>query len=333
MTALRTRGAWLAIAVAAALVVAVGVAAAGAFGGCTGPATKAGRPSAAVTSSAYGSVAHVTAKTFAETVPRRVADTWGEIRGREAIYDTFQRYGYFPRLQEFIAQGTGGRVHSANIIAIKEGDSAKRLVVGAHYDSAAVGQGYTDNATGIGLLLEMAARIKRQPTPYTIVFVAFGAEERGVVGSRYYVDALHGVERRATMGMIDLDAPAGGDQIGVTSASGGATWLRDDALAAADSLGIAIASTPPGGGGPTGVGRDAGDDDPFAAAGIATATFTSVNRGAGTLANDGDADPVRPAHDTVAYVDSRYPGRVKKQLKELTRLLEALLTSKLEKRA
>jgi len=326
VTALRTKGAWVAIAVAAALVVAIGVAAAGAFGGCSETAEKAGRPSAAVTATAYGSVGYVTAKTLAETVPRRVADTWGEIRAREAVYDSFQRYGYFPRLQEFIARGDDGRVHSGNIIAVKQGESAKQLVVGAHYDSAAAGQGYADNATGIGLLLETAARIKRQVTPYTVVFVAFGAEEQGEVGSLHYVSRLRPVERKAILGMINLDAPAGGPEINVTSAPSGPTWLRDDVLAAAQSQGLELASGPADDGLPAGVARTPGDDDPFAALGIATATFTS---GAWD-AEEGAAGGRRAARDTVPYIDGRHPGRVKQQLRQLSRLLETLLTSKLE---
>ena len=36
------------------------------------------------------------------------------------------------------------------------------------------------------------------------------------------------------------------------------------------------------------------------------------------------------ARDTVTYIDGRHPGRVKQQLRQLSRLLETLLTSKLE---
>jgi alkaline phosphatase isozyme conversion protein len=320
-SALRTRGAWLAIAVAAVLVVLVGVAGAGGFGGCTEPVTP-GRPSAAVTATAYGSVGYVTAKTLARTVPHRVADTWGEIRGREAVFETFQQYGYFPRTQEFIARGTHGRVHSANIIAVKEGDSAKQLIVGAHYDSAPVGQGYTDNAAGIGLLLELAARVKRMTTPYTVVFVAFGAEEQGQVGSRYYVSQMHPVERRATIGMVNLETPAGGPAVSVTSMPHDPTWLRDDVLTAAQGLGVELGSGPAGDSLPAGVAATPGDQDPFAAIDIATVTFTSRPEADGGLAV--------AAHDTVAYVDGHYPGRVKTQLRQLARLLETLLTSKLE---
>ena len=213
-----------------------------------------------MSSSPHGGVAYATAKVLATSVGKRPADTWGEIHAREFITGAFQQYGYFPLLDEFIATSGGRRIHSANIIALKEGDSAKRLVVGAHYDSSATGgQGYTDNATGVGLLLEVAGRIKNMPTPYTIVFVAFGAEENGSLGAQDYVRSMSDVERRATIGMIDLDAPAGGDELSVASRSGGATWLRDDALSAADSLGVPLVTSPetagPGGRHRAGAGR------------------------------------------------------------------------------
>jgi hypothetical protein len=335
MTALRTRGALLAVAVAAALVVAIGLAAAGAFGGCERTAKKAGRPSAAVSSTAHGVVAHVLAKTFATTVQARAADTWGEIEAREFVFNGFQQYGYFPRTQEFIAGSARGRVHSANIIAVKEGESAQRLIVGAHYDSAPVGEGYSDNATGMGLLLETAARLKSQETPYSIVFVAFGAEEKGLLGSRYYVSTMNDLERRATIGMIDLDAVAGGTELSVTSRFGGPTWLRDDALTAAKSLGIPLGTSPAGKGRPAGVSMAPSDDEPFAVENIATAAFTATDWSADDsgLAATGEGGRLwHSRNDTVAYIDHSYPGRVRRQLADLSRLLETLLTSKLEKR-
>jgi alkaline phosphatase isozyme conversion protein len=334
MTALRTRGGLLAIAVAAALVIVIGLAGAGAFGGRDGTARKAGRPSAAVSSSAHGAVADALAKTFAVAVHPRAADTWGEIKARKFVLNAFQRYGYFARSQEFIARSPRGRVHSANIVAVKEGKSAQRLIVGAHYDSAAFGEGYSDNATGTGLLLETAARIKSRDTPYTIVFVAFGAEERGLLGSRYYSRSMSDLERHATIGMIDLDAVAGGAELTVTSRLGAPTWLRDDALTAAKSLGVPLHAGPAAKGLPTGVSAAPGDDLPFALRDIAAAAFTSADGRADDpgLATGGNvSSPARSRHDTVAFIDRSYPGRVRSQLADLSRLLETLLTSKLEK--
>ncbi len=87
-----------------------------------------------------------------------------------------------------------------------------QLVIGAHYDSAAVGQGYLDNATGIGLLLEMAARLKTQPD--ALHARVRRLRRRGGRAARLaLLRALHERRRdvRRTIGMIDLDAVAGGD--------------------------------------------------------------------------------------------------------------------------
>ena len=69
------------------------------------------------------------------------------------------------------------------------------LVVSAHYDHLGMmGKdtyfpGANDNASGVALLLELAAyyaRPENQPA-CSVVFLLFGAEEAGLVGSRYFV--------------------------------------------------------------------------------------------------------------------------------------------------
>ena len=334
MRALSTRGGQFAVATAAVLVLVIALAAGGALDGCRNGTAEVGRPSAAVSSSPHGGVAYTTAKVLATSVGKRPANTWGEIHAREFITGAFQQYGYFPLLDEFIASADGRRIHSGNIVALKEGDSAKRLVVGAHYDSSATGgQGYTDNATGIGLLLEMAGRIKRVPTPYTVVFVAFGAEENGSLGAQDYLDSLSDVDREATIGMIDLDAPAGGDELSVAARPGGATWLRDDALAAADQLGVPLVTSPEAPGRPAGTVTAPADDLVFANADIPTAIFSAVSWEASKgrrVAQTADGPPIwHTPRDTVKYVDTTYPKRVRTQLRDMSLLLETMLTSKL----
>ncbi|MDB5235807.1 MAG: hypothetical protein JWR44_2800 [Hymenobacter sp.] len=69
------------------------------------------------------------------------------------------------------------------------------LVVSAHYDhlgmmgSRAYFPGANDNASGVSLLLELAAHYaKPENRPaYSVVFLLFGAEEAGLVGSSYFV--------------------------------------------------------------------------------------------------------------------------------------------------
>jgi aminopeptidase YwaD len=67
-------------------------------------------------------------------------------------------------------------------------------VFSAHYDHlGGLGKesyfaGANDNASGITLLLELLEHYKANPVPYSIVFMFFGAEEAGLIGSKFYVE-------------------------------------------------------------------------------------------------------------------------------------------------
>lgn len=328
MSWVSTRGGRLASILGLALAVVAVLAITGTFASCN-EGTTSGRPSQAVSAARPGDYAWVMSKTFARTVEARPADTWGDIHGREFIFDAFQQYSYFPRTQEFIVDARGRHIHSANIIAIKQGESSQQLVVAAHYDSARAGQGYSDNASGVGLLLEMAARLKPRSTPYTLVFVTFGAEEDGMLGSGYYTRTLPETELDATLGMIDLDAVAGGDHLYVSSQPDAAGWLRDDVLTVAEQLGISMQTTPARPPLAAGEADAATDSRPFAQAGVATATLSSGDEGGGDATTRERL--WHTAADTVAHIERTYPGRMRAQQHDLARILEVLLTSKLEK--
>lgn len=71
-------------------------------------------------------------------------------------------------------------------------DSSKAVVLSAHFDSY-MSKGVLDNATGVGVLLELSSRLaERYPSgtyPVDIIFVSFNAEECGLQGSRpFYED-------------------------------------------------------------------------------------------------------------------------------------------------
>jgi aminopeptidase YwaD len=84
-----------------------------------------------------------------------------------------------------------------NLAAIVRGSTQPDsfLVVSAHYDhlgmmgSDAYFPGANDNASGVALLLELAAHYARPENrpACSVVFLLFGAEEAGLVGSRYFV--------------------------------------------------------------------------------------------------------------------------------------------------
>lgn len=73
----------------------------------------------------------------------------------------------------------------------KEKDSL--IVITAHYDHLGKVQqvifpGANDNASGVGMLLGLAKHFGKQPPKHTLVFIAFAAEEAGLIGSQYFVE-------------------------------------------------------------------------------------------------------------------------------------------------
>ncbi len=110
-----------------------------------------------------------------------------------------------------------------NVIGILEGSDPvlkrEAIVIGAHYDHLGRGgegslasregevhHGADDNASGVAGLLELARVFNTERTRVrrTIIFIAFGGEEEGLLGSNFYVN--HPVVPLAqTVAMINLD--------------------------------------------------------------------------------------------------------------------------------
>ena len=83
------------------------------------------------------------------------------------------------------------------------------VLVGAHYDAQGmrntdVFPGADDNASGVAALLEIARLSKNRPDGPDLVFVAFGAEESGLLGARAYVESPSIPLSRMVL-MINLD--------------------------------------------------------------------------------------------------------------------------------
>jgi aminopeptidase YwaD len=66
-----------------------------------------------------------------------------------------------------------------NVLGRLSGDEAERVVVAAHYDTAADVSGATDNASGTAALLALCESFATSRRRLTIDFVAYGAEEYG----------------------------------------------------------------------------------------------------------------------------------------------------------
>jgi aminopeptidase YwaD len=77
----------------------------------------------------------------------------------------------------------------ANVIGVLPSanpNNQSKIVVGAHFDTVPNSPGADDNGSGTALLLEVAKVLSQFRFNCTIEFVAFNAEEAGLVGSGYY---------------------------------------------------------------------------------------------------------------------------------------------------
>jgi len=81
------------------------------------------------------------------------------------------------------------------------------IIVGAHLDSVPEGPGINDNGSGSAVVLEAALRLAQGSTQARggVRFAFWGAEERGLIGSRHHVGSLSEEVRRHIALYINLD--------------------------------------------------------------------------------------------------------------------------------
>ena len=98
--------------------------------------------------------------------------------------------------------GNMKEIHTFNVAALlkapaRNNPKQSRIVIGAHYDhegikpfrgKKALHPGADDNASGVAFLIELARELSQRQTELKqdVIFIAFGAEERGLKGSAYY---------------------------------------------------------------------------------------------------------------------------------------------------
>jgi len=148
-------------------------------------------------------------------------------------------------------------VVSHNVIARLPGASrpGEYVLYGAHWDANgrngpdaggdAIRNGAVDNATGTAEVLEIARAFARGPRPArTVVFAAWTAEEKGLLGAEYYAaNPLYPLAKTAAV--INLDPhvvlPAARD---IELVGGGRTDLESRLADAAAALGLRVTPEP-----------------------------------------------------------------------------------------
>jgi len=84
--------------------------------------------------------------------------------------------------------------------------STEKIVVGAHYDKTPNGCGAIDNWTGVVTVAHIYRAVKDLPLKKNIVFVAFGQEEKGLLGSSAMAGAIKKEEVAEYCAMINIDS-------------------------------------------------------------------------------------------------------------------------------
>ena len=84
--------------------------------------------------------------------------------------------------------------------------STEKIVIGAHYDKTPNGCGAIDNWTGIVALSHIYRTVKDLPLKKNIVFVAFGEEEKGLVGSSAMAGGIKKEQIDEYCAMINIDS-------------------------------------------------------------------------------------------------------------------------------
>jgi len=291
---------------------------------------------AAVVEVTYGILAREHIAAITDQFGSRWTGTDAEAQTAQYIKEEFTKMGYEPELKPFSRSGwvddeTEAIFNSANVIAVKQGDSDQVIIVGAHYDSSDEGLGADDNASGVGIVLELAKILKDVPTPYTIHFIAFGGEEAGLLGSQEYVDNLSPEEINNKVGFVNLDSLIAGD-ITYVYGNESKSALRDWIMDWANKNGFELQTIKNVDLKDDGYGT--ADTDAFEKAGIPFAYFESTNWTLGNKDGYTQVDPqygdggaiIHTQYDTLEYLDETFPGRVDEHLNSIVTILYNLLT-------
>lgn len=293
----------------------------------------------------YGDNAYAFMKQLQSNYPyRQVNSSNGMLSGAEEwLKAQIATMGYEYMAQPFTMTSADGVTpcYGENLIFSKQGASDRVIVVGAHYDCVEQTFGTDDNASGVGVLLELASIYSTKESPYTIRFILFSAEEPGCLGSQYYVDNLSQEERDRIACMINIDSIAAGDNMylygGTVDDSGSIVqdWAVYQAQSAADLLGLDMSFHPDVNDSfPTPTKATASDQMPFANVGIPYIYCEASNWNGEPYTNfyqtsnsavDGGTIMHKAEYDNLTFIENTFGTRAYEHLQAYAKLLDYLL--------
>lgn len=298
---------------------------------------------------------------IATTFPGRMAGSDMELATAGYLIQTFTAMGYSADINKFEAlylytKKEGNKtwqkapVHS--VIANKKGTSSKQIIIMAHFDTytpmsdddveqnlgGPTLQGVDDNASGVGVMLELANRFKDIPTKYSLRFIATSGEELKALGAKHYLQGMTQKERDDTVLVINIDSMITGEHIyfhsGRNTKPAIATISRDRALEIGRRYGIDVAFNPGSKAYPRGTGC-CSDYKVFDEAKMPVMAVEASNWSLGerngyqqraiTASFPQGATWHRPQYDNLEYLEKNLPGRLEQRTRDTVKILLPLL--------
>ncbi|MCI1035109.1 aminopeptidase [Raoultella terrigena] len=312
--------------------------------------------------SAMGETANTQARHIATVFPGRMTGSPAEMLSADYLRQQFAQMGYQSDIRSFHTRyiyttknqrQNWQNVTGSTVIAAHEGKERQQIIIMAHLDTYApmsdsdveknLGgltlQGIDDNALGLGVMLELAERLKNVPTHYGIRFIASSGEEEGRLGAQNLLQRMSDAEKKNTLLVINLDNLVVGDKLyfnsGRSTPAAIRKLTRDRALAIARSKGVAAFSNP-------GLNRDypqgtgcCNDSSVFDSAGIPVLSVEATNWSLGK--KDGFQQRAKsPAFpdgsswhnvqlDNQQHIDKALPGRIERRSRDVVKVMLPLV--------
>ncbi|AVX39436.1 aminopeptidase [Yersinia massiliensis] len=322
-------------------------------------------PLQAANSQAVGKIAEQQTRHISTYFPGRMAGSPAELLAAEYINHRFQQMGYQSNLRGFntryLYTSKNGKqswrtLSATSVIAARnatitqpnaaaKADEQKQIVIMAHFDTytpqsdmdldnnlgGLTLQGVDDNAAGVGVMLELAERLKAIPLRYDLRFVALSAEEIGAQGTENYLERMSQTEKANTLLVINLDGLITGDRLYFSAnQQPSAIAAQTQALKLARRYGISAAPLQY-----QAVSPCRADKNLFEAAGLPLLSVEASNASLGK--KDGCQQRAISSHfpqgttrhqsqlDNLNYLDKFLPERITKRTHDTVKILQPLI--------
>ena len=104
-----------------------------------------------------------------------------------------------------LSEQTVHRNDPPNLVCEMPGGSPELIIVGGHLDHVRKGDGVVDDWSGASMLPSLYESLHSGRHKHTFLFIGFTDEEKGLVGSGYYVRHLSGYQRQEIRAMVNLE--------------------------------------------------------------------------------------------------------------------------------